>query len=98
MPPKGPKIIYPSYFDSRLSRSRGRRVPRKLAVRKPSLQDIERALSGLSLQYEVEREKHRPSRWYRMEGRIKVWYQGSKEQLLKEIGRRLRAGKDESTG
>ncbi|MDK2384335.1 MAG: signal recognition particle subunit SRP19/SEC65 family protein [Candidatus Korarchaeota archaeon] len=89
MPRKGPKVIYPSYFDSRLSRSEGRRVPRSLAVRKPTLQDLVSALKHLSLEYEVE-EKHRPSRWYRFEGRVKVVYQGSKEELLKKVAETIR--------
>jgi len=89
LPRKGPKIVYPSYFDSRLSRSGGRRVPRSLAVRKPTLQDVVSALKYLSLEYEVE-EKHRPSRWYRFEGRVRVVYQGSKEELLKRIAEAIR--------
>ncbi|MCD6348911.1 MAG: signal recognition particle protein Srp19 [Candidatus Korarchaeota archaeon] len=93
MPPKGPKVVYPSYFDSRLSRSEGRRVPRNLSIRKPSLQDLIKALKHLSLEFDVEEDKQRPSRWYRMEGRVKVYYQGSKEQLLKEIGKALRSVK-----
>ncbi len=91
MPPKRPKIVYPSYFDSRLSRSEGRRVPRNLSVRRPNLQDIIRALKYLSIDFEVEDGKHRPSRWYKMEGRVKVYYEGSKEELLKKIGNTLRS-------
>ncbi len=91
LPPKRPKIIYPSYFDSRLSRAKGRRVPRDLSVRRPSLQDITRALRYLSLDFKVEEDKHRPSRWYKMEGRVKVYYEGSKEELLKKIGKILRS-------
>ncbi len=89
MPRKDLKVLYPSYFDSRLSRSKGRRVPRSLAVRKPTLQDVERALRYLSLRYEVE-DKHRPSRWYRFEGRVRVEYEGSKEELLRKVAEVIR--------
>lgn len=83
------KVIYPSYFDSRLSRSEGRRVPRDLSVRGPSLQELVRALSSLPMRFEVEKDKKRPSRWYRSEGRVIVDYEGRKEQLLKIIAAEL---------
>lgn len=72
-----------------MSRSEGRRVPRSLAVRKPTLQGILDALKYLSLEYEIE-EKQRPSRWYRFEGRVRVSYDGSKEELLRKIAEAMR--------
>lgn len=89
MPRKGPRILYPSYFDSRLSRSEGRRVNRSLALRKPTLQNLVDALEHLPLEYEIE-DKHRPSRWYRFEGRVRVVYEGSKEELLRKVAEAMR--------
>ncbi len=91
LPLKRPKIVYPSYFDSRLSRTEGRRVSRNLSIRRPNLQRIIRVLKYLSLDFEVEDDKHRPSRWYKVEGRVKIYYEGSKEELLKNLGKALRS-------
>ena len=77
------KVVYPSYFDSRLSRRDGRRVPKSLSLRGPTLQDIVNALRSLSMNFEVERDRGRPSRWYKFEGRVLVDYEGRKEELLK---------------
>jgi len=83
------KVLYPSYFDIRLSRSKGRRVPKQLAVKNPNLDELIKAASPLG-EVLVEREKARPSRWYRREGRILIKYEGSKEDLLKKVGQNLR--------
>ncbi len=78
-----------------MTRGEGRRVPKELAVKNPNLDELIKAASPLG-EVVVEREKARPSRWYRREGRILIRYEGSKEDLLKKVGqnlRRLRASK-----
>ncbi len=83
------KVIYPSYFDTRLSRKEGRRVPKSLAIKNPSINEIITAASSFG-EVLAERDKARPSRWYKREGRILIKYEGSKEELLKKIGQKLR--------
>lgn len=85
MHPRERKVIYPSYFDSRLSRRDGRRVPKVLSVRGPTIQDVINALKSLSIGFDVEKDKRRPSRWYKFEGRVLVDYKGRKEELLKLV-------------
>ena len=48
---KGERIVvlYPEYFDASLSRKEGRRVPKRLAVSTPKLEDIEKAARNLKL-------------------------------------------------
>ncbi|MEM0017996.1 MAG: signal recognition particle subunit SRP19/SEC65 family protein [Candidatus Korarchaeum sp.] len=82
---RGRKVIYPSYFDSRLSRKDGRRVPKSLSTRGPTLQDVINALKSLSIGFDVEKDKGRPSRWYKFEGRVLVDYKGRKEELLRLV-------------
>lgn len=41
-------IIWPSYIDKKKSRREGRKVPEELAIEKPSLKDIEKALKNLA--------------------------------------------------
>jgi signal recognition particle subunit SRP19 len=81
MKPSGKRILYPCYFDATLERSAGRRVPASLAVKGPTLQDLERALKREHLQFRAE-EKHHPAHWARREGRVVVTWEGSKEELL----------------
>lgn len=83
------KVIYPSYFDSRLSRKGGRRVPKNLSVRGPTLQEVVSALRSLSIDFRIEKDKKRPSRWYKFEGRVLVYYKGSKEELLRLLAKEM---------
>ena len=83
---KGERILYPCYFDAGLERSSGRRVPAKLAVKAPTLQDLERALKREHLRFRAE-EKNHPAQWHRREGRVVVTWEGSKEELLRRVAR-----------
>jgi signal recognition particle subunit SRP19 len=84
----GERILYPCYFDATLDRASGRRVPRPLAVKSPTLQDLERALKRDHLGFRAE-EKHHPAHWARREGRLIVAWKGSKEELLRRVARGL---------
>ena len=85
---KGERILYPCYFDATLDRSSGRRVPSRLAVKGPTLQDLERALRREHLRYRAEERSH-PAHWDRREGRVVVGWEGSKEELLRRVARGL---------
>ena len=88
MKPSGERILYPCYFDATLDRASGRRVPRPLAAKGPTLQDLERALRREHLSFRAE-EKHHPAHWARREGRLIVAWKGSKEELLKRVAKAL---------
>jgi signal recognition particle subunit SRP19 len=82
------RTLYPCYFDATLMRREGRRVPKAMAVKSPTLSEIEAALRRMKIEYRVE-EHHHPARWADREGRIVVNWEGSKENLLKQIARSL---------
>ncbi|MGA2934375.1 MAG: signal recognition particle subunit SRP19/SEC65 family protein [Methanomicrobiales archaeon] len=84
----GERILYPCYFDATLERASGRRVSRALAVKGPTLQDLERALKRERLGFRAE-EKHHPSHRSRREGRLIVTWDGSKEELLRRVAQGL---------
>jgi signal recognition particle subunit SRP19 len=84
----GERILYPCYFDAALERSSGRRVPRTLAVKGPTLQDLERALKKERLAFRAE-GKHHPAHWAKREGRLIVAWEGSKEGLLRRVAKGL---------
>jgi signal recognition particle subunit SRP19 len=86
----GERILYPCYFDVTLDRASGRRVPIPLAVKGPTLPDLERALRRERLRFRAE-EKHHPAHWTKREGRLIVAWEGSKEELLRRVAKALGA-------
>ena len=85
---KGERILYPCYFDATLERRSGRRVPQSLAVKGPTLQDLERALKKEHLKFRAEGKPH-PAHWIKREGRLIVAWEGSKMDLLRHVAKGL---------
>ncbi|MBT3641427.1 MAG: hypothetical protein HN533_02230 [Euryarchaeota archaeon] len=91
--------IWTRYFDSKLSRSNGRRVPREASIPNPSLDAIVWAArdAGISKMKREEDAKH-PSRSFSKEGMLILSTKDalestkaeSKEGVLQSIGLRLR--------
>ena len=48
-------VLYPEYFDKKLSRKQGRKIPRNKAVEGCNLSKVAYACKYLELEYEVER-------------------------------------------
>ncbi len=82
-------IIYPQYFDKNLTLSEGRKIPKHLAIKEPSLNDIIKALKKLKLQYTSEKNKSYPKRWYEKSGRVLVENKKNKRETLKEIANKI---------
>jgi len=89
---QGERILYPCYFNAGYSRAGGRRVPRSLSTKAPSLADLEHALMRLGLTFRIE-ENHHPEHWIRREGRVAVTWTGSKELLIKKVAQKIGAKK-----
>jgi len=84
-------IIFPEYFDKKLSRSESRRVPKKLAVNSPGIEELGEILSSWEIPNRIEKHQHHPSTWYESNGRVIIPKQkGSKQKLLKKIGEELK--------
>ena len=91
--------IWTRYFDSKLSRSNGRRVPKEASIPNPSLDAIVWAArdAGISKMKREEDAKH-PSRSFSKEGMLILSTKDalestkaeSKEGVLQSIGLRLR--------
>lgn len=84
-------IFYPEYFDKDRTRGEGRRVPRALAVERPTLEELAKACKMLGLEYILEKEKRYPKNWYYSQGRIAVKrIDGKKKkELLRELAKCL---------
>ena len=91
--------VWPGYFDTRISRRNGRRVPKDSSVIKPDLEGLFLAARKLGLK-KIKREEgtSHPSRPHAKEGRMWVSRSGSrqsvgansKEELMQLIGAQWR--------
>jgi signal recognition particle subunit SRP19 len=84
------KVIWPSYFDVRLSRAGGRRIPKALCMENPDIPAVSAAAKSLNLKFETQPEKAYPSRWWKKEGRLLVSTNMKKSELLAAIGKKLK--------
>lgn len=84
------KILWPSYFNVKLSRAQGRRIPKAYCIENPNVDAISAVLKSLKYSFEVEPGKAFPSKWWKNEGRIVVDTDMAKTQLITEIGKKLK--------
>ena len=82
-------VVWPLYFDKSLSRINGRRVSKKYAVDKPSVENIAKAAKSLGLNPEIDKNAAHPSRNWNNEGRVLIDKKETKTRLLQQIARRL---------
>jgi len=82
-------VVYPIYFDKSVSRLAGRKISKKQAVDKPSLEDISKAAKSLGLNPVLEKEVAYPGRNWKKEGRVLIDKKDSKSKLLVQIANRL---------
>ena len=81
--------IWPQYLDKDLSLSEGRKISQEIAVSKPTINEIEKALKRLGFTYEIEKGKAYPGKWYEKSGRVFVEYDNTKLELIKEISLKI---------
>ena len=83
-------ILYPEYFDSRLTRASGRRVPLSISVPAPSIEELALISKRLGYEFEIEPQSAHPSNWWNKRGRILINKDDlKKNEVIKTIGRIL---------
>jgi signal recognition particle subunit SRP19 len=82
-------FLWPIYFDANTSRADGRRVPKKLAVSAPKVEELQVAAKKLGLQPEVVSDAAHPSSPWRRTGLLVVPKRDSKSKTLKRIAEEL---------
>jgi signal recognition particle subunit SRP19 len=82
-------FLWPVYFDSNMSRNDGRRVPKKLAVSAPKLEELQRAAKRLGLQPEIVSDATHPNSPWRTSGLLVVPKTEPKDKTLKKIAKEL---------
>jgi len=81
--------LWPVYFDSTKTRSKGRKVSRKLAKPHPALEMIEKAVKSLQIPYRVVPNAAHPRLPWEKRGLILIKKVKSKNKILKEIASNL---------
>ena len=84
-----PVVVYPEYFDYRLKRSEGRKVPLSEAVKSPKVEELSSILSTLGCDFQISEASH-PGNWSKTEGSLKVNADFSKTQLIHKLGSSLK--------
>lgn len=82
-------VLWPTYFNAECTRSEGRKVQKKIAIKSPSVEDIAAAVKSLGLRFKVEEDKSYPTFWWKKEGRVLVEKKNSKSKLIKEIAAKM---------
>jgi signal recognition particle subunit SRP19 len=82
-------FLWSVYFDANKARADGRRVPKKLAVSSPKLEEIQIAAKRLGLQPEVVSDAAYPSSHWQRTGLLVVPKKESKGETLKKIAKEL---------
>jgi len=87
-------VLWPINIDSTASRSEGRKIPLRDAVRKPRAEEIIEAAQRLGLNPVTEKAKY-PRRWWEQTTRVIVDKAGSKLETLKMIAREVKKIREE---
>lgn len=83
-------VIWPVHLAAGKTKSEGRIVARKYAVKSPKVEEIEKVASALNLEPEVEKERAYPKTHWDRSGRVFVTKRGRKGEIVKEIARGIK--------
>ncbi len=84
-------VLYPAYFELKVSRGEGRMVAKKNAIEGPSSQMIYEAVKTLGLDCILELEKSYPRFWYKSNGRVLVEPKLKKKDLIEKVASKLKS-------
>lgn len=87
-------VLWPHYFDRRLSRAEGRRVRADWAVKEPDAKWVEAAARKAGFDATLEDGANHPSLPYDRPGRVLVKKAGPKEAVLGKVAQQMRAAQD----
>jgi signal recognition particle subunit SRP19 len=76
------KVIWPSNLSKDVSRRDGRKIPKRVAVKSVTIDEINTAAQSLGLRVELFPKKSIPSNPWSNEGYVTVNYDGPKQELL----------------
>jgi signal recognition particle subunit SRP19 len=83
-------VLWPAYFDLRVTRGEGRRVAKRDAVETPTAQMLFEAVKSLGLDCILELDKSYPRFWYKSSGRVLVEPKLNKTELMDKLTSKLK--------
>ena len=86
-------VLWPSYFDLRRTRAEGRRVPKNLAIEKPTLEAIFKAVKAIGFEATMHKEKSYPGNWCEKEGMVRVPKSMPKTELMCKVAEKIKEQK-----
>jgi signal recognition particle subunit SRP19 len=90
-------VIWPAYLAAGKSKSEGRLVARKHAVKSPKVEEIGTVARTLNLEPDVEKEKAYPKAHWDKSGRVLVTKRGSsKGEIVREIAKGIKELREKS--
>ena len=89
-------VIWPAYLSAGKTKSEGRIVARKYAVKSPKVEEIGTVARTLNLEPEVEKEKAYPRTHWDKSGRVLVTKKGSKGEMAREIANGIKELREKS--
>jgi len=84
-------VLYPAYFDLRVTRDKGRRIAKRQAVEAPDAHMLFSAVKSLGLDCILELDKSHPRFWHRHGGRVLVEPKLKKTELVDKVAAKLKA-------
>ena len=82
-------ILWPNYFDSTKTRLEGRRVPKKLAILSPKLEEIERAAELLGFNPKIVSDAAHPNASRLKIGLITITKKGAKTRIMRKMAKKI---------
>ena len=82
-------VLWPVYFDSNKTRMEGRRVPKKLAIPSPKLEEIQKAVKRMGLRHEIVPNAVHPRSPWQKTGLLIIPKKDSKAKTLRKIAKEL---------
>jgi len=82
-------ILWPIYFDPNRTRSEGRKVPKKLGVPAPTVEEIRKAAEQLGLRPEIVSGAAHPSVSWQKTGLVTIPKKDAKVRIMQKIAQKI---------
>ncbi len=82
-------IVWPAYFDSSKTQREGRKLPKKLCVASPKVEEIVKAAEALGLNPQPDFEARYPRAWWAEKGYVVTDKIESKRKTLYRIAEKI---------
>ena len=82
-------VLWPVYFDANKTRMEGRRIPKKLAIPSPKLEEIQKVVKRIGRRLETVPDAAYPSSPWQKTGLLVVHKKASKVETLRKIAKEL---------